>query len=210
MCPYMINYKLPKYQYTIREIRSGAMFLAFASECNVTNSIIFVSTFLNHLKNAGLDLSQITMQTDNGAEFSGLDKYKKNSGFVYAVEKFGAHHSFIPPGQSNFNSDVETVHNNIELEFYDIEKFCSKLDFFSKISTYQFYYNFFRKNSYKNWKEPVSLVKQWLEDFDYPFFFDFYPLDLDFIFNKMALRGYTMSVNMPKIIRNLFDKTKSK
>ena len=127
-----------------------------------------------------------------------MDKYKKNSGFVYAVEKFGAHHSFIPPGQSNFNSDVETVHNNIELEFYDIEKFCSKLDFFSKISTYQFYYNFFRKNSYKNWKEPVSLVKQWLEDFDYPFFFDFYPLDLDFIFNKMALRGYTISVNMPK------------
>ncbi len=43
---FMINYKLPKYQYTIREIRSGAMFLAFASECNVTNSIIFVSTFL--------------------------------------------------------------------------------------------------------------------------------------------------------------------
>ena len=194
---FMIKYKLPKYQYTIREIRSGAMFLAFASECTVTNSIIFVSAFLNHLKNAGLDISQVTIQTDNGSEFSGMDKSKKESGFVYAIEKVGAQHSFIPPGQSNFNSDVETVHNNIELEFYDIEKFSSKFDFFSKISTYQFYYNFFRKNSYKNWKEPVSLIKQWLLDFDYSFFFDFYPLDLNYFFNKMAFRGVTMSVNMP-------------
>ncbi|HPQ19419.1 MAG TPA: hypothetical protein PKX90_09170 [bacterium] len=61
---FMIKYKLPKYQYTIREIRSGAMFLALASECNLINSINFVNIFLNHLKNSGIDLSQVIIQTD--------------------------------------------------------------------------------------------------------------------------------------------------
>ncbi|HOK40738.1 MAG TPA: integrase core domain-containing protein [bacterium] len=72
----------------------------------------------------------------------------------------GAQYVFIPPRMSNFNSDVESVHNTIENEFYDLEYFYSKYNFFSKISTYQFYYNFFRKNSYKNWKEPVTLIMQ--------------------------------------------------
>ncbi len=74
---FMIKYKLPKYQYTIREIRSGAMFLGLASECNLINSINFVNIFLNHLKNSGIDLSQVIIQTDNGSEFSGADKYEK-------------------------------------------------------------------------------------------------------------------------------------
>lgn len=196
---FMIKYKLPKYQYTIREIRSGAMFLALASECNLINSINFVNIFLNHLKNSGIDLSQVIIQTDNGSEFSGADKYEKNKGFVHSIKNMGAQHVFIPPRMSNFNSDVESVHNTIENEFYDLEYFYSKYNFFSKISTYQFYYNFFRKNSYKNWKEPVTLIKQWLPDFDYLSFFCFFPLDLDFIFNNIFLRkGYTMSVNFPK------------
>jgi len=40
------------------------MFLALASECNLINSINFVNIFLNHLKNSGIDLSQVIIQTD--------------------------------------------------------------------------------------------------------------------------------------------------
>jgi len=50
----------------------------------------------------------------------------------------GAQYVFIPPRMSNFNSDVESVHNTIENEFYDLEYFYSKYNFFSKFQLINF------------------------------------------------------------------------
>ena len=195
---YMIQLKLPKYQYTIREVRTGALFTAYADACNMTYSCIFIESFLNHLKSCDINLKNVIIQTDNGSEFSGQEKHIRDRGFKYTVEKFGAEHRFIPPGCCNANADVESSHARIEYEFFDLEDFSSKNDFFSKISTFQFYFNFFRKNSYKNWKSPVDLCKEWLPDFDYKKYFNFFPIDLISLFNKMYLSGDTMSVNRPK------------
>ncbi|HOL48825.1 MAG TPA: hypothetical protein PK189_11680 [bacterium] len=48
------------------------------------------------------------------------------------------------------------VNNLIEREFFDLDEFSSKADFWFKINTYQFYFNYFRKNSYKYWKSQIE------------------------------------------------------
>jgi len=68
----------------------------------------------------------------NGSEFSDADKYEKNKGFVHSIKNMGVQHNFIPPCMSNFNSDVESVHNTIENEFYDLEYFILNIISFLK------------------------------------------------------------------------------
>ncbi len=84
------------------------------------------------------------------------------------VEKvFKSKHRPIPPSCPNANADVETFHNLVENEFFDLENFASREDFFCKISTYQSYFNYLRKNSYKGYKAPAELIKLALPNFDY-------------------------------------------
>ena len=203
---YMIEYRLPKYQYTIREVRSGALFLGFSKELSTSHATIFINRFLKHLKSCGIPLSEVIIQTDNGTEFSGNIRSTPQHGFSYLIQSgYGATHRFIPPGCCNANADVETVHALIENEFFDIERFTYPHQFWNKISTYQFYFNFFRKNSYKNWQSPLELVNLWLPDFDDQAFFDFYPIDLDKAFSHTINSiqwGYTRSVDCPTTQKN--------
>jgi hypothetical protein len=75
------------------------------------NSIRFAQAILEHLKGYGINLHQITFQTDNGSEFIGCIFKKKPSGFTELVEKvYLARHQRI-------------FHARIEKEFYDIETF---------------------------------------------------------------------------------------
>ena len=201
---YMVWYKLPRYQYTIREVRSGAMFLAFGDKYNMLNSCLFIEKFLNHLKNNNIPMNEVIIQTDNGSEFSGSERKERDRGFKYTVEKqYGAKHRFIPPGLCNANADVETVHSLIENEFFNLEEFKSPKEFYDKINTYQFYFNYYRKNSYKGWKSPTDLVKKWMPEFNYGNYFYFFPVDLNREFEKKFDKydkrdiGVTMSVNFP-------------
>ncbi len=57
-------------------------------------------------------------------------------------------------------ADVETVHNLIEMEFYEIEWFTSRQNFMDKAYSYQLYFNLQRPNSYKENKTPWQLVKE--------------------------------------------------
>jgi len=70
----------------------------------------------------------------------------------------GIEHFQIP--KVTYNADVETVHNTIELEFFDIEAFNNKENFFDKVSTYSIYYNLVRKNSYKYNKSPLDILSR--------------------------------------------------
>jgi transposase InsO family protein len=165
----------------------------------MTNSCLFISKFLNHLKDNEIDLSQVIIQTDNGSEFSGTETKERDRGFKHTVDKvFKSRHRPIPPGCPNANADVETFHALVENEFFDLENFASREDFFGKISTYQFYFNYLRKNSYKGYT-PVELIRTALPDFDYNRYLSFPPIDLDELLVKLFLKGYTMSVNIPRI-----------
>jgi transposase len=62
---------LPRYQYTIRDVKTGLLFLAYGSCISKTLACICISRFLSFLRSLGIDLSEVTVQTDNGTEFDG-------------------------------------------------------------------------------------------------------------------------------------------
>jgi hypothetical protein len=153
--------KLPKYQWTIRDVKSGLMMLGFAQEYSEEYSTILTETYLKHLTSVGMDIHEVTIQTDNGAEFGGLKRRGQTFGFVHTItEQLGASHRYIPPGMSNANADVESVHATIESEFFDIERFRSMDDFWNKVQAYQYFYNCIRPNYSKAGKVPWQIIQE--------------------------------------------------
>ena len=159
--PQMQRRALPKFQYTLRELSVGAQFLAYASECSLTYAELTARRLLEHLRQHGINPTDVVLQTDNGSEFDGAAQQKLDRGLTHTIEQlFGAQHRFIPPGCSNANADVETVHSTIEPEFYDIETFADRADFLQKATTYQLWYNVARKNRSRGWQSPLDLLQK--------------------------------------------------
>lgn len=187
---------LPKVQYTLREVSCGIQFLGFADERSITHATLFTEYINTHLKKYNLLPKQSRRQTDNGVEYCGSWSVKKPSEYTLALENAGIIHQTIPPGAHRFQSDIETVHNLIELEFYEIEQFKNRTDFMEKAYTYQLFFNFERPNTYKENKSPWQLAKEknphiTKEALMLP------PVDLDALLNKklasLAERGYDVS-----------------
>jgi hypothetical protein len=157
----MKSMRLPKYQFTAREVRSGLMFLGFANEKSASNACLFAQILCGHLKRCGVDMEKLKFQTDNGSEFIGC--FRQNGtrdGFEAAVAVFGSRHKRIPVRAWSYNSDVETVHRTIEDEFYDLENFESIKDFHQRVASYQAWYNLVRVNSNKDYKTPWQIIKK--------------------------------------------------
>jgi len=194
--PQMKNLHLPKYQFTAREVRSGLMFLGYANEKTAFNSCLFIRIICNHLRNCGVDMSKLKFQTDNGSEFIGCFRDDRSrDGFEKVVQGFGSTHKRIPPRAWSYNSDVETVHNTIEKEFFDLENFANIRDFHQRVASFQACYNIIRENSYKDFKSPWQIIRAIRPDIDIelvrlpPIMLDW--LGPDYIAKEeVALRGY--------------------
>ncbi|MEA3497301.1 MAG: helix-turn-helix domain-containing protein, partial [Bacteroidota bacterium] len=93
--PYMLGLRLPTFQYTARDVRTGALFVAYADSVSMTYASIFAKYLLKHLKKHNVDISKVTIQTDNGSEFGGT-MINHDHGFVYNIEQLGANHRYIP------------------------------------------------------------------------------------------------------------------
>lgn len=112
---------LAKYQITARDVATGFPIIAY---CNDRSSF-YTKKFLEEilypfLKQFNyLDLKSITIQTDNGTEFTNKyiktrGKRPKESNFtLYVYSKFKKHKT-NPPACPTFDSDVETFHWSIE------------------------------------------------------------------------------------------------
>lgn len=155
----MKRLNLPRFQYTARDVSTGAVFWAFSYELSLINSINFIKYINNHLQNHGIDLSKTTIQTDNGSEFIGHWNSKELSMFTKTIQGDDQNHHLIPPGAHRFQSDVETFHSIEEVEFLDIEEFKGLEDFMDKAYTYQLFFNFVRPNTYKENQCPWQIVK---------------------------------------------------
>ena len=156
--PDYYKYNLPRYEITIRDVRSGAVWLFYSHERSVWATCLAMDIFAKHLRKHGIKLSQIKIQTDNGSEFSGL-RMHHSRGFRYHVTKvLGMKHTFISPRTPNANAEVESVHRLIEDEFYTKERFNSTKDFLGKAFTYQLYFNLVRKNSYEGGKSSTDIL----------------------------------------------------
>ena len=110
-----------KYQITARDVATGASIVAYCDEKSLTYTTIFLNTilypFLKQFK--GLNLKKVTIQTDNGNEFTNRYKRtkgqdpKKSSFTIFVEDKFKRHKTNIP-AHPTADSDVESFHWSIE------------------------------------------------------------------------------------------------
>lgn len=151
---------LPQYQYTARDVTTGLLFLGYSNELSLAYATVFAERIIQHLQTCGIDLHGVTWQSDNGTEFVGSWQAKHDSAFTAAIQRIpGQFHRTIPPGQHRFQADVETVHNLMEQEFYEIERFAGRDDFIAAANDYQLFFNLARTNSAKEGKTPWQLVQ---------------------------------------------------
>jgi transposase-like protein len=189
--------RLPQVQYTLREVSCGVQFLGFADDRSLTHAELFAEYVNEHLKKYGLIVESGIRQTDNGSEYIGSWSAKKPSAYTLAIESTKKlMHSTIPPGAHRFQSDVETVHNLIETDFYEIEEFADRIDFMEKAHAYQLFFNLERPNSYKENKSPWQLAKEKRPDIPKEALM-LPPVDLDALLDKklakLAIGGYYVS-----------------
>jgi len=156
---FMRFYRLPVYQFTARDVTSGLTFWAFSYEKSLTNAVLFIKYVFEHLKAHGIELSKVTIQTDNGSEFIGAPDAKDLSQFTKTILSYGARHSTIPLAAHRFQADVETFHNLEETEFFDIETFRGMKIFLEKTNTYTLWFNLIRPNTYKENQTPLQIAK---------------------------------------------------
>jgi len=153
--------RLPRVQYTARDVTSGLLFMGFAQEKSLTHATLFADYLNTELSRLGADLSHTTRQTDNGSEYLGSVMAKTPSPYTKTVEAIpGQRHATIPPRAYTFQADVETAHNLVECEFYELEYFQDPPDFLAKATTYQLFFNLLRPNSYKEHKTPWQIAKE--------------------------------------------------
>jgi hypothetical protein len=90
---------LSGYQYSAKDVVTGVSFFCYAFK--------FAQAILEHLKGYGINLREITFQTDNGSEFIGCIFKKKPSGFTELVEKvYPTRHQGIVQAIETFNFEL--------------------------------------------------------------------------------------------------------
>ena len=182
--PQMKQHRLPRHQYTVREVRSGALFLDYADELSTTYATLATERILRHFQHHGLNLRNSILSTDNGSEYGGQDKRERDRGFHLRVQSYVGQHRFLPPATPNAHADVETVHSWMEPELFDLERFSSRDDFFAKLRTYQRWWNFARINYSKGGKTPAQILD---ELGLHPALLLLPPVDLDQLFRYTTL-----------------------
>lgn len=154
-------FNLPSYQYTVRDTKSGMLFLGYSNELSELNARTMIDYVLDEIKrDMPFDIKELTVQTDNGVEFSGLARRVEKAPFRDMIKnKHGANHRYIRPGHCNANADVETSHDLIEREFFDLCKFADREHFFRSVESYRLFFNFRRPNFSKKEKTPQEICK---------------------------------------------------
>lgn len=153
------RYDLPRYQYTARDVKSGMLYIAYARRNECINAANFLTLLAEHLKMHNIDLSKVTVQTDNGSEFVGNWRQRDASLFTKVAKTFGMRHDRIPPRRCTYNSDVESSHWRIEKDFYDLEEPTSDRSLSIKAFTYMLYFNLLRRNKVKFNKTSLQIAR---------------------------------------------------
>lgn len=188
---------LPKYQYTIRDTKSGMLYLGFSNELSELNARTMVDYVLSKITPfIKLEHQQIIIQTDNGSEFSGLARKIETAPFRQMIEKIHkAKHVYIRPGHCNAQADVESSHELIETEFYDLAKFANRENFLSQVESYRLYFNLRRPNFYKGKKTPAEIcISDWNTNISYHLSL-IKTIDLD----KVSLFSYQKVQTIPNL-----------
>jgi transposase len=160
---WMRLHRLPRYQYSARDMRTGAAWFALANTNDSLQAGLFASYLLGHLKRHSVPLNKMTVQTDNGVEYIGhMDKRKAGPALFEEVVQI--HTDRLPvqifPGSKTSQSDVEAFHGLIETELYEVEDLSTQRLLLGKARTYQAYFNHLRKNLWKGAKTPAMILAE--------------------------------------------------
>ena len=186
----MVIHGLPKFKYTARDMASGAAFFAFSDENNTTYAGIFARLVMDHLKNYGVKVKEMEIQTDNGVEYIGSVNRKHGmSEFEKVLASEESTHTRIPPRHCTWQSDVERFNGLIEEEFLMCETFHSEEDFLAKSYAYQLFFNYERKNSWRDNQTPVEIMREKMPDIDEQVF-NLPPIRLEHVLSSVPLGGY--------------------
>lgn len=160
--PLMKRLGLPRYEYTWRDLSVGASFFAYANRCNSTYAKLFAEYAIKHLKSYGVKPEEIKVQTDNGTENIGNVRARPGyrSAFQKVLDFYEVEHGRIPPRHCWKQGDVETFHNLIEEELFDIEGYANEAEFMGKSYAYQLYFNYVRKNRYRGNVSPLNELEK--------------------------------------------------
>lgn len=166
--PLMRRLGLPRYEYALRELSTGASFFAYADENTTTNASYFADYVAEHLKRHGIKTARIQWQSDNGSEYIGnvLKKTAGPSAFEKVLIRHKIDHGRIPPRCSWLQGDVETFNRIVENEFFEIESFGDQREFLGKAYCYQLCFNYLRKNRYRDNKSPLEILRERFPDAD--------------------------------------------
>ncbi len=160
---YMRERGLPKYEYTARDLRTGATWIALSDTNDNLQAATFAGYLLGHLQRRGVKLSRTTIQTDNGSEFIGSVTKREpgTSTFERVVEQFTSRLPIrIFPGAKTSQSDVESYHNLVEQEFWRPEDLSSEGKVLGRARTYQIYFNHHRKNLWRGGRTPKQILHE--------------------------------------------------
>lgn len=203
--PFLRLLKLPRYEYTFRELSTGASFYAYADRNNSTYASMFAQYVAEHLRSYGMDTSRMGWQTDNGSEYIGSVKKKINrkSAFEKVLAQFGIEHMRIPSRSPYLQGDVETFHRIVEDELYDCETYENQTQFSGKAYAYQLYFNYARKNRYRENKSPVDILRERFPKMDENVL-NLPPIRLEMLFDLYYNNQGGYHVPEPALRRQLF------
>jgi len=201
--PLMRRFSLPRYEYSLRELSTGASFFAYADHNNSTNASLFADYVIEHLKSYGITTVKI-WQTDNGSEFIGNVKKKINrlSAFQRELKANKIEHGRIPPRSPHLQGDVETFHRIIEDELFEIESYVNPIEFLGKSYAYQLYFNYLRKNRYRENKSPAEILKERFPQIDEGVL-NLHPIRLETLlpssYKEKRRSGYHVPIPVPNL-----------
>ena len=160
---WMKRSRLPRYQYTARDLRTGAAWFAFSHTNDTLQAGLFASYLLGHFKRYDVPLKHMTIQTDNGSEYIGhIEKRTAGDSLFEAVVKIHTRSRPVQifPGAKTSQSDVETFHGMIETELYQVENLSTQPLLLGRARTYQAFFNHLRKTLWKGKKAPAMILAE--------------------------------------------------
>ena len=151
----------PRFEYTLREVKSGGLFLGFARDLSELHATTFVRAAVGHLQRQHWPLpAHPLMQTDNGSEFGGQSPQPDQAGHVpHTLATYAWRHCYIPPGAKNRQADVESFHWLVERELFNLEHYADRATFFAKTTLWQWWFNLVRRCGSKGHRTPDEILR---------------------------------------------------
>ncbi len=87
-------------------------------------------------------------------------KINRPSAFEKELKANDIEHGRIPLRSPHLQGDVETFHRLVEEELYEVESYDNRIEFLGKTYAYQLYFNYIRRNRYRDNKSPVEILKE--------------------------------------------------